>query len=173
VVLAAYDSRHSSVSSPLGVFLTFLGAFLATFKTIITHRLQATGSVHFPALQLLRYLSPWAATQSGFIAYWTGEFGVVRDHFLLPDSRTTRSTFVLYLLCNCISAFSLNVASFEANRRAGSLSMAVASNLKQIAILVISLWLGSGGHPHDISWLHIVGTLMTIFGGVWYSKSKN
>jgi drug/metabolite transporter (DMT)-like permease len=173
VVLATCDSYNFSRSSSLGILLTFFGAFLAAFKTVVTNRFQATGSVQLSAPQLLRHLSPWAALQSTAIAYWNGEVGVVRDHFSFPDSHITRSRFALYLLCNCIGAFLLNMASFEANRRCGPLSIAVASNLKQVAILVISLWIGSGGNPQNISGSHIVGSLMIVFGGVWYAKSEN
>lgn len=173
VFLATYDHGHFSASSPHDVLLTFSGAFLATFKTVTMHRLQTTHRAPLSPLQLIHYLSPWAALQSGALAWWTGEIGIFQGQFALPNSLTARSTVAVYLLCNCTGAFLLNVASFEANQRSGPLSIAVASNLKQVVILLTSLRMGSGSNPHIIYRSHVIGSLMTVFGGIWYAKSEN
>jgi len=75
--LATYNGSNYSATSALGV-LTFVGAFLAAFKTIATHCLQTAGSFQLPATELLHYLSPWAAFQSGLVAYFAKEYSAIK-----------------------------------------------------------------------------------------------
>jgi len=83
-----------------------------------------------PAIELLRYLSLWAAFQNGQAAYFTGEYSAIKHEISPPNSSVTGTTFNLFVICNAVGAFLLNGASFEANRRAGPLSMVVVGNIK-------------------------------------------
>ena len=171
-------------SSTFGAALTFLGAIIAVVKTMLTHQLQSSSSSSSPpssgrcrlqiglsAMTLVRYLSPYAVVQALGFACWTGE---VR-HLLALDPATDlvgglREVGVLAIV-NMLSASALNIASFEANRRCGALSMGVAGNLKQVFILVIAIWAerDGGGRSGGVNGRVALGTLMTVVGGVWYA----
>jgi hypothetical protein len=74
----------------------------------------------------------------------------------------------------------LNIASFEANKRCGPLSMGVASNLKQVAILLLDLApVDQGGRIGQADAATtgpgggvILGSLMTMIGGTWYAFAR-
>lgn len=148
--LATYNGGNYSATPALGVLLTLAGAFLAAFKTVATHCLQTAGSFQLPAIELLHYLSPWAAFQSGLAAYFAGEYNAMKHEISPPNYSVMGSTLNLFVICNLVGAFLLNGASFEANRRAGPLSMVVVGNVKQAAVLLIVLWLGGKGRPAQL-----------------------
>jgi drug/metabolite transporter (DMT)-like permease len=139
--LATHNGGNYSATSALGVLLTLARTFLAAFKTIATHYLQTAGSFQLPAIELLRYLPPWAAFQSGLAAYFAGEYSAIKREISPPNSSVTGTSFNLFVICNSVGAFLLSGASFEANRRAGPLSTAVVGNVKQVAMLLIVFWL--------------------------------
>ncbi|KAK5372085.1 hypothetical protein LTR11_006206 [Exophiala xenobiotica] len=172
-----------------GVALTFLGAVLAVLKTMITHQLQKASSssssssssggyrlrIGLPPMTLVRYLSPYAVVQALGFACWTGEVThlLALGHATDPAARGLREIGVLAVV-NMLSASALNIASFEANRRCGPLSMGVAGNLKQVFILVLaSLAEGDGGgetgRGGGVNGRVVLGTLMTVVGGLWYA----
>ncbi|KAK5446225.1 hypothetical protein LTS15_009921 [Exophiala xenobiotica] len=171
-------------STTFGMALTFLGAVLAVVKTMITHQLQKSSSssssaggyrlqIGLPTMTLVRYLSPYAVVQALGFACWTGEVRhlLALGHATDPAPRGLREIGVLAVV-NMLSASALNIASFEANRRCGALSMGVAGNLKQVCILVLaSLAEGDGdtGRGGGVNGRVVVGTLMTVVGGLWYA----
>lgn len=59
-------------STPLGFFLTLLGAFLAAVKTVVTNKVQ-TGRLKLSPLELLYRMSPLALIQTLIYGYFTGE----------------------------------------------------------------------------------------------------
>jgi hypothetical protein len=69
-----------------------------------------------------------------------------------PNYSVMGTTLNLFVICNLVGAFLLNGASFEANRRAGPLSMVVVGNVKQVAVLLIVLWLEGKGQTSTIGW---------------------
>jgi hypothetical protein len=73
-------------------------------------------------------------------------------------------------ICNAMAAAMLNIASFEANRRCGALSMAVAANLKQVFVLFVSSV--TDGTETRMNWRVCVGSLMTVVGGMWYALAS-
>ncbi|KAK5416717.1 hypothetical protein LTR06_002703 [Exophiala xenobiotica] len=173
-------------STTFGVALTFLGAVLAVLKTMITHQLQKASSsssssssggyrlrIGIPPMTLVRFLSPYAVVQALGFACWTGEVThlLALGHATDPEARGLREIGALAVV-NMLSASALNVASFEANRRCGPLSMGVAGNLKQVFILVLaSLAEGDGetGRGGGVNGRVVLGTLMTVVGGLWYA----
>jgi hypothetical protein len=117
--------------------LTLLGAILAAFKTVLTNALQSPGVSSFNSYKLTRArlprlhplallcaISPLAFIQAIFLAYCSGELSQVR-HYMALDGTFLR---IFALLCNGCLAFALNVISFSANQRVGSLSMTVAGD---------------------------------------------
>lgn len=133
VGLATYGDYDAT---PLGFFMTLLGAILAAIKTVITNRMQTAG-LRLGAMELLYRMSPLATIQSLAMVYFTGEFNTVRQFLQEPDNVSMKT--VLILSINAAMAFGLNVSSFTANKQAGALTMTVAANVKQILTMLLSV----------------------------------
>jgi hypothetical protein len=134
--------------TPLGFFLTLLGAFLAAVKTVVTNKVQ-TGRLRLSPLELLARMSPLAFVQTLMYSYYTGEMAEAKVWFMTQyDSR--KGTI---LLINGIIAFALNVISFTANKKTGALTMTVAANVKQILTIVISFFF----YNLQVTWLNSLG----------------
>lgn len=133
VGLATYGDYHATY---WGLFMTLLGAILASIKTVVTNRMQTAG-LRLTALELLFCLSPLAVVQGLAMAYLTGELKNLR----IPLYEK-RSTFISFVLINAAMSFGLNIASFTANKKVGALSMNVAAMVKQVLsiLLSISFW---------------------------------
>lgn len=155
VTLASYGDLTATT---LGFFLTLLGTLLSAVKTVTTNRLQTAG-LRFSALELLHRMSPIACVQSLIVAYVTGEF----DRFE-PQLLGTKG--LLILLANGAIAFGLNVASFEANKRSGALTMTIAANVKQVltVLLAVLIW------RIPIGLMNACGIALTLVGGAWYGR---
>jgi hypothetical protein len=75
---------------------------------------------------------------------------------------------------NALATSMLNIASFEAVKRCGPLTMGVASNLKQVVILLLDLSPTTGDRDlaPDAGKGVVLGVLMTAMGGIWYAFAK-
>ncbi|KAF3938405.1 hypothetical protein ABW19_dt0200554 [Dactylella cylindrospora] len=147
--------------TPLGFFLTLLGAFLAALKTVVTNKVQ-TGRLRLSPLELLARMSPLAFLQTLLYSYYTGEMAKARVWFVTSYDNQK----AMILLLNGAIAFALNVISFTANKKTGALTMTVAANVKQILTIVISFVF----YDLKVTWLNSIGIMLTLIGGAWYAK---
>ncbi|KAA1474384.1 TPT-domain-containing protein, partial [Dentipellis sp. KUC8613] len=130
-------------------------------------------SVRLPRLQLhpldlLTRMSPLAFAQCIVYAHASGEL----DTLFLKEQTSSSSSglvgaygYAPLLAANGIIAFGLNVVSFQANRRAGALSMGVAANVKQVLTILCAVSL----FQLTISPANALGVSLTLFGGAWYA----
>lgn len=159
VALATYgDYEHTT----LGFNLTLLGTFLAALKTVATNYIQTSSFLRLSPYEILFFLSPLAFVESSFTAWSNGEVST----FFTDSFPTLDPLHTLAIILNAGLAFSLNVISFEANRRTGALTMTVAANVKQIltvalGILFFHFALGFG---------NVLGIALTLLGGAWYAR---
>lgn len=183
------DASNISVSETttwFGIAMTFVGAVLAVAKTILSNRLQRPHGVSSPkanqpgisSLALVRFLSLCTIGPSITLAAWTGETNNLLSNAKLMTS-WTQSPWLWLWTSNAIAASLLNIASFEANKRWGPVSMGVASNLKQAVILLsafLSRTWGGGSAAFDGS--HeagnevFLGCSITVIGSIWYVVAK-
>ena len=91
-----------------------------------------------------------------------------RDFFTkwLPSA----SLSVLALLAlHGFLAFLLNIANFQAVKAGGPLMMNVLGNIKQVIMVILSVYLfGQKMKP-----IGIVGSIIAILGSFWYTKGMN
>ena len=145
--------------SPLGLYLTILGAFLAALKTVTTNRMQTSG-LYLSALELLYRMSPLAFAQSlALVLYYRKEFEAFTILLAMIDLK-----MVVLFLVNGALAFALNYTSFSANKKAGALTMTVAANVKQILTVILSVMFWN----LRIGCLNALGIMVTLAGGFWY-----
>ena len=179
-------------ASVSGVLLTLLGAFLASVKSVAASALQKDKSppgrgggggeggsagigLGLSAVQLIHYISPLALLQSLLYAWIAGELNHIPSSLFWnlhtkakaeedDQGSTFENGLAVLLLINCLIAFGLNIASFEANRRVGALGITIAGNLKQALIVVM----GAMGGGERCTGLTLVGVLGTVAGSCWF-----
>ncbi|OAL33995.1 hypothetical protein AYO20_06643 [Fonsecaea nubica] len=191
------DDRAGLVVDPSrttasGFTVTLLSAVLAVLKTIFTNELQrppraSRWGLGLPSTRLVQYLALYAVNQAVLLASWAGEIkGLTTnvDHGPPPTltlrlrgrSHRVAVPWPWLWLLNALAAAMLNLASFEANKRCGPLTMAIATNMKQVVILLMVICLrdvtGATNNAHDRRAREntvIVGSLITTVGGIWYA----
>ncbi|KAJ3473582.1 hypothetical protein NLI96_g12929 [Meripilus lineatus] len=84
------------------------------------------------------------------------------------DSRGVETSQLLVLLINGCVAFGLNVVSFTANGKVGSLSMTVAANVKQVLTILFAVSL----FGLQITPTNAMGISITLAGGAWYAWAE-
>ena len=171
VVLAAHGGHYDA--TVFGLLMTFVGAVAAVLKTIATNIMQT----HFDisSTDLIRHTAPLAVIQSLVMAWHYDEFTQITH---LPRLRTlangtawdrlSMGSLGALMVVNALLAAALNLASFEANRTCGPLSMGVAANLKQVVILLLPL-VRNGRSGKGTRWSVLMGGLMTVVGGMYYA----
>lgn len=159
VALATYGDIYFTTA---GFVFTFIGVVLAAVKTVATNRLM-TGSLALPALEVLLRMSPLAAMQSLLYAAMTGELSAFVAY--AQSGEFTRWSAIT-LLGNGFLAFMLNVSSFQTNKLAGALTIAVCGNVKQCLTIVLGIVLFNV----QVGLWNGVGMLIALSGAAWYSK---
>lgn len=169
-----------------GIAMTFLGAVLAVAKTILSNRLQRphsassanTNQPGISSLAMVRFLSLCTIGPSILLGIWTGETKNLLSS-AMPLTSWIQSPGLWLWTFNALAASLLNIASFEANKRWGPVSMGVASNLKQAVILLfacLSRTWNRGGTAFDGTQEAgnevFVGCLITLIGSIWYVVAK-
>ena len=148
-----------------GLVVTVLGVFSAATKTVATNRLvTGSGSLQLSTREVLLRMSPLSAVQCITMAFLTGE--VAQARAARAGGNFDQSIFYFAMIGNAGIAFALNVASFQANKLAGALTMTVCGNVKQ----ALTVGLGFALFHVEMGWLNAAGAVVTILGGVWYSK---
>jgi drug/metabolite transporter (DMT)-like permease len=185
--LATYGGREQA--TPCGLFLTLLGAILAVAKTIVTNLLLRSGlltsntsklkasdddagkervaaetSPQLPSNELIRRVAPFSIAQAMGMAIWTGELAEDRSQHR-QELMKFNLLFRLTIGTNGLVACLLNIISFETNRKAGPLSIAVAANVKQVIILIVSTTFNRDQTNRQ----QITGAMLTVIGGLWYA----
>lgn len=149
----------------IGFIVTVLGVLSASVKTVATNRIvTGSGSMQLSPSEVLLRMSPLAAMQCVAMAFLTGEVAQART--ARAEGDFSSSLFYVAMLSNAGIAFALNVASFQANKLAGALTMTVCGNVKQ----ALTIGLGFILFHIELGWLNAAGAVITILGGVWYSK---
>ncbi|KIW65555.1 hypothetical protein PV04_07806 [Phialophora macrospora] len=173
-----------STTNAFGFAWTMFGAILAVAKTIASNHLQQpprrnSWGLGLPSSVLVRYCSLCSLIITTVVASWNGELKALLPTILSTLS-WTQLPWVWFWFSNALATSFLNIASFEANKRCGPLSMGVASNLKQVVILLLDLSLAKQavriGHadvaPTGPGGGFILGSLMTMIGGMWYAFAR-
>ncbi|KAJ9610575.1 hypothetical protein H2200_005352 [Cladophialophora chaetospira] len=174
------DVGSVSSTTPSGFAWTFFGAILAVAKTIAANHLQKPShknrwGLGLSSSVLVRYCSLCSMCTTILVASWNGE--VER---LISRVKSTQSWIEISWLWlwsfNALATSLLNIASFETVKRCGPLAMGVASNIKQVAILLLDFFPPT---KHDGSEQHaeagyelICGSLVTVCGGSWYALAS-
>ena len=122
-----------------------------------------TGSLKLPALEVLLRMSPLAAIQSIMYAHMTGELSRFTVH--VQSGLLTRSV-IIALIGNGAIAFLLNIASFQTNKLAGALTIAVCGNVKQCLTILLGIVL----FHVQVGPLNGLGMAVALGGAAIYSK---
>lgn len=158
VVLATFGDYSCTLA---GFNVTLLGVILACVKTIATNRMM-TGPLALSPLELLTRLSPLAAIQCLFYALLNGE---LRELTAASRAGNFTSNFLIAVIGNASVACLLNGVSFQTNKLAGALTMAICGNLKQCLTIALGITLFSV----KLTPLNEMGIVVAAGGAAWYS----
>lgn len=131
-------------------------------QTVVTNRLM-TGRLRLPAFELLLRMGPLAALQSMLYSVIIGEFQEFLSY--VAAGHLTRER-IAAVAGNGVLAFVLNVVSFETNKIAGALTLAICANLKQCLTIVMGAFLWDV----PVTAMNGAGILLALAGGAWYSS---
>lgn len=166
-----------------GIILLFISCTISSLKGIITKYLlsgeeplstfQLLSCVGIITILLLIRILSWL-----FLNYFLSQLlmiicfinngfqSIISIHILLSSSPWSS---ILILICCGFLAFLLNVANFNAVKEGGPLMMNVVGNVKQVAMIFISLFL----FGNKIKPIGLLGSAICIAGSMWYTYGKN
>ena len=75
---------------------------------------------------------------------------------------------IILLLIHGVLAFFLNVANFNAVKDGGPLMMNVAGNVKQVVMIILSVYLFN----NKMRPIGVLGSIICILGSIWYSYGR-
>jgi drug/metabolite transporter (DMT)-like permease len=156
-----------------GVFWTMLGVVVACTKSVFTnHLLQGPKKLH--AMDLLMRMSLYSAMQCACIAFVTKEIPVGLQQYYIAhgwdkaENQASYHHFLQHMFINALLALLINVVSFFAASHLRSLTISVTSNLKQVLVVLLSVYM----FGYQVNIVNAVGVVLAVMGGVWYAQSS-
>jgi len=142
----------------IGLFYTILCVLLAALKVVAAGEML-TGSTKLHPVDLLSRMAPLAFIQCIILSFLTGEISIVMSKPVLPfwDMAVVVGSGLL--------AFSLNIASLQANKLTSPLTLCIAANVKQVLMLALATIIFST----PITPLNATGIIIVLIGSGVYS----
>ncbi|CBK23301.2 uncharacterized protein [Blastocystis hominis] len=141
-----------------GIVLLFISCTVSSLKGIITKYLLS-GEEPISTFQLLNYNSMFAFCEIFPVT-------LINDRTFytswLPSAPVTS---LLILVVHGMLAFALNIANFNAVKEGGPLMMNVVGNVKQVVMILLSVFM----FGNKIKPIGIFGSVVCILGSMWYS----
>jgi drug/metabolite transporter (DMT)-like permease len=166
VVLATIKQGNSpelkfDIEYLLALSLTTFGVALSAMKGIATNAMLN----EYNPLELIWKTAIFSSVQCVAFGYLAGE---IKGIGIMADSLHDRWPLAREVLLNGFFAFLLNWVSFTANAKTSALTMTVAGNVKQALLIILAIYIFS----IKVSFLNIIGIVITLLGGLWYSLLK-
>ena len=144
-----------------GFIYTVLGCVLSSAKSISIKKVLS-GDYTLQSAELIARISPFSAIEMFALSCFNGE----PDRIVSPENK-----YQVNWMCICgaiisgIMAYFLNLTNFLATHHTSPLTVTIVGCVKQIATIVISVFLFN----KPLSGLNIIGIIVTTFGSTWYS----
>jgi len=142
----------------IGLLYTIFCVLLAALKVVAAGEML-TGNTKLHPVDLLSRMAPLAFIQCIILSILTGEMSIVMSKPMLPfwDMAVVVGSGIL--------AFSLNIASLQANKLTSPLTLCIAANVKQVLMLVLATIIFST----PITPLNATGIIIVLLGSGAYS----
>ena len=144
-----------------GFIYTVLGCILSSAKSISIKKVLS-GDYTLQSAELVARISPFSAIEMFTLSCINGEPQKIVD----PENK-----YQVNWMCICgaiisgIMAYFLNLTNFLATHHTSPLTVTIVGCVKQIATIVLSVFL----FKKPLSALNVVGIIVTTFGSTWYS----
>ncbi|KAF0686303.1 Aste57867_21909 [Aphanomyces stellatus] len=156
VYVACTGDKSSTV---LGCVVTIVAVLFAALKAVLSSKFL-TGAMNLHPADLILHQAPlsalWCAAALVFFGEWI-ELVSASPHQLY-------SAMGWYVVTGVLS-FALNLSSFFANKATSALTLAVCANIKQVAVIVLSVYL----HGDAMSFQTVLGVVLVTSGGALYT----
>ncbi|KAK8803545.1 hypothetical protein WA158_001239 [Blastocystis sp. Blastoise] len=145
----------------IGFIILVFSVLVSTLKGVIT-KIVLSGEQKVSPLQTL-------FINSSFGALELVPFSLYVDNVFYTEWIPNSTTKTLLLLAfNGFLAFTVNVSNFEAVKQTSPLVMNVCGNLKQVIMVLFSVYF----FGQSITPLGLAGAIMTIIGSLWYTYER-
>jgi drug/metabolite transporter (DMT)-like permease len=141
----------------------FLGNLLAALKVVLANKYINQFKLH--PVDLLKELSPLASL---FMLGFAVVKGELRDFFIERASSGISWNTYFMVLFTAVCAFSLNWTNMMANKYTSPLTMSVTANVKQVFLVVLSIFIYNV--PMNI--FNTSGIIIAFLGMFYYSYVK-
>jgi hypothetical protein len=141
----------------------FLGNLLAALKVVLANKYINQFKLH--PVDLLKELSPLASL---FMLGFAVVKGELRDFFIERASSGISWNTYLMILFTAVCAFSLNWTNMMANKYTSPLTMSITANVKQVFLVVLSIFIYNV--PMNI--FNTSGIIIAFLGMFYYSYVK-
>ncbi|KAF0707322.1 hypothetical protein AaE_013663, partial [Aphanomyces astaci] len=158
IALGVYVACSRDIAStPVGIAITALAILFASLKSVLSSKFL-TGHVTVTPVQLILHQAPLSAVWCAVVMILGGEWDVLQS----TPWDVVRPAVGLYVVTGAFS-FALNVTSFAANRCTSAVTLAVCANVKQVAVVALSVVI----HGDDVvSGQMLWGCALVVAGGV-------
>mmetsp|Transcript_21948 Transcript_21948/g.67412 ORF Transcript_21948/g.67412 Transcript_21948/m.67412 type:complete len:348 (-) Transcript_21948:368-1411(-) len=158
VALATFgDLRFSN----LGFFMTCLCVLFAALKAIAAGSML-TGEYKLGPLDLLSRMAPLSFCWMSAASLVAGEAQEISGRW--TELRQTYAIEMVVL--SALLSFTLNITSFMANKVTSALTLAIASNVKQVSLIVMATFI----FQTPVSTLNALGISIVFAGSGYYTK---
>ncbi|KAI9006958.1 triose-phosphate transporter family-domain-containing protein [Hyaloraphidium curvatum] len=154
----------------MGAAMTVFGVILACWKQLVTNQLLV-GPLKLHPLDLLWRMSLLSAIQCAAISQLNGETQRLTGYMDKLSSGGMPfdwSTFTFHMTTNAVLAFLINYVSFAAAAIIGPLAISVAANVKQVMVIILSIFM----FGFRMTPLNAIGVPVTLLGGMLYSRES-
>mmetsp|Transcript_21947 Transcript_21947/g.67409 ORF Transcript_21947/g.67409 Transcript_21947/m.67409 type:complete len:385 (-) Transcript_21947:368-1522(-) len=158
VALATYGDMRFSM---LGFFMTCLCVVFAALKAIAAGSML-TGDYKLGAFDLLSRMAPLSFCWMSAASLVAGEAQEISGRW--TELRQTYAIEMVVL--SALLSFTLNITSFMANKVTSALTLAIASNVKQVSLIVMATFI----FQTPVSTLNALGISIVFAGSGYYTK---
>ncbi|KAK8796238.1 hypothetical protein WA171_004199 [Blastocystis sp. BT1] len=145
-----------------GVVLLFISCTISSLKGIVTKYLLS-GKEPLSTFQLLNINSMFSFFEIIFLSLFKD------NQFWVSWLPSAPMYSILLLVFHGMLAFLLNIANFNAVKEGGPLMMNVVGNVKQVTIIILSVFL----FKNKMKPIGILGSIICISGSMWYTYENS
>ena len=147
----------------LGLFIVIIGCFFSSTKSISVKK-TLSGTYELSSFDLLMRMSPISAIEMFLLSVQTKE----PDRLLVSEKYQPSALKISVIFFSGFIAYFLNLTNFLATNYTSPLTVTIVGCVKQVVTIILGVLI----FDKTISYLNVIGIVITILGSLWYSLLK-